>query len=233
VGSDGRAAIDAAEQALVARRAASLAAEQEASRLGGEAHQLREGLPSVAAAEEAVAAARAELSRVESVATVLDRTLDLLRQSEEQVHRDLAPVLKEAVRAALPRITDGRYVDAAVDPRDLRVQVKEATSGQWREAARLSEGAREQVYLLLRVALAEHLVTTGETSPLFLDEVTAQADDGRRDALLGLLHDLSRDRQVVVFTHDTRIAAWAAEHLDTERDALVDLDAPRPAAGRT
>jgi exonuclease SbcC len=231
VGSDGRAAIEAAEQAVIARRAASLSAEQEASRLGGEAHQLREGLPSVAAAEEAVAAARAELSRVESVAAVLDRTLDLLRQSEEQVHRDLAPVLKEAVRVALPRITDGRYVDAAVDPRDLRVQVKEATSGQWREAARLSEGAREQVYLLLRVALAQHLVTTGETSPLFLDEVTAQADDGRRDALLGLLHDLSRDRQVVVFTHDPRIAEWAAGHLDTERDALVNLD-QTPAAGR-
>ena len=186
VGGDGRAAIESTEQALVARRSASLAAEQEASRLGGEAHQLRDGLPSVAAAEEAVAAATAELSRVESAAAVLDRTLELLRRSEEQVHRDLAPVLKEAVRAALPRITDARYVDAAVDPRDLRVQVKEASTGQWREAARLSEGAREQVYLLLRVALAEHLVTTGETSPLFLDEVTAQADDGRREALLGL-----------------------------------------------
>ena len=233
VGSDGRAAIESAEQALVARRAASLSAEQEASRLGGEAHQLREGLPSVAAAEEAVATATAELSRVESAAAVLDRTLELLRRSEEQVHRDLAPVLKEAVRASLPRITDARYVDAAVDPRDLRVQVKEASSGQWREASRLSEGAREQVYLLLRVALAEHLVTTGETSPLFLDEVTAQADDGRREALLGLLHDLSRDRQVVLFTHDTRIGAWAAENVDPTRDALVNLDPPRQPDGRS
>ncbi len=178
-----------------------------------------------------MATATAELSRVESVAVVLDRTLELLRQSEEQVHRDLAPVLKEAVTSALPRITNGRYTDAAVDPRDLRVQVKEATTGQWREAGRLSEGAREQVYLLLRVALAEHLVTTGETSPLFLDEVTAQADDGRRDALLGLLHDLSRDRQVVLFTHDTRIGDWAAEHLDPTRDALVNLDPPRQTTG--
>jgi len=230
VGGDGRAAIESAEQALVARRAASLAAEQEAARLGGEANQLREGLPSVAAAEEGVATATAELARVEAVAAVLDRTLELLRRAEEQVHRDLAPVLAEAVRGSLSRITDGRYVDAAVDPADLGVQVKEASSGQWREAARLSEGAREQVYLLLRVALAQHLVTTGETAPLLLDEVTAQADDSRRDAVMALLHELSRERQVVLFTHDTRIGTWAIEHLVPDRDALVTLASARPNA---
>lgn len=230
VGSDGRTAIAAAEAAVATRRATLMDAERDAARLEGEAHQLRDGLPSVAGAEEAVATATAELTRVEAVAAVLDRTLELLRRAEEQVHRDLAPVLADAVRGSLPLITGGGYVDAAVDPRDLRVQVKEASTGQWREAARLSEGAREQVYLLLRVALAQHLVTTGETAPLLLDEVTAQADDGRRDAVMALLHDLSRERQVVLFTHDTRIGTWAAEHLVADRDALVTLGSNPPGA---
>ncbi len=44
---------------------------------------------------------------------------------------------------------------------------------------RLSAGTADQVYLLLRVALAQHLATTGETCPLLLDGVTAQSDDER------------------------------------------------------
>jgi ABC-type lipoprotein export system ATPase subunit len=71
--------------------------------------------------------------------------------------------------------------------------------------------------------MAQHLVTTGETAPLFLDEVTAQADDTRRLALLGILHELSRGRQVVVFTHDPRIGDWATQHLDSARDVVISL----------
>jgi len=81
-----------------------------------------------------------------------------------------------------------------------------------------------------KVALAQHLVTTGETAPLLLDEVTAQADDSRRDAVMALLHELSRERQVVLFTHDTRIGTWATEHLVPDRDALVTLASARPNA---
>ena len=53
---------------------------------------------------------------------------------------------------------------------------RKSATGKWREARLLSEGTREQIYLLLRVAMAEHLVTTGETAPLLLDEVTVQSD---------------------------------------------------------
>jgi uncharacterized protein YhaN len=183
----------------------------------------------VAEAEEAVGAASAELQRVVGMAEVLDRTLALLRNAEEQVHRDLAPVLADTVRRWLPRISGGAYLDVSVDPRDLRVRVREAATRQWRDAWRLSEGTREQIYLLLRVAMAQHLVTTGETAPLILDEVTAQADDTRRDALLGVLHELSLERQVILFTHDPRIGEWASRHLDPARDIVIPL-AGRPAA---
>jgi ABC-type lipoprotein export system ATPase subunit len=77
--------------------------------------------------------------------------------------------------------------------------------------------------------MAQHLVTTGETAPLILDEVTAQADDTRRDALIGVLHELSRERQVILFTHDPWFAEWAGDHLDPARDVVVPL-AGRPAA---
>jgi hypothetical protein len=229
VGADAGLATAAAEEALAARQAELLTAERAAATLEGEARQLDASLPSVAEAEEAVEAAAVELQRVVGMAEVLDRTLALLRNAEEQVHRDLAPVLADTVRRWLPRISGGAYVDVSVDPRDLRVKVREAATRQWREAWRLSEGTREQIYLLLRVAMAQHLVTTGETAPLILDEVTAQADDTRRDALLGVLQELSRERQVILFTHDPRIGEWASRNLDSTRDIVIPL-AGRPAA---
>lgn len=123
-----------------------------------------------------------------------------------------------------------RYVEARVDPATLRVEVR-ACGGEWRDAAYLSEGTKEQIFLLLRVALAEHLTVAGEKAPLILDEVTAQCDAHRRRALLDLLHELSSDRQVILFTHDEGALAWARETLDLEsgRDRLVTRE-PVPAA---
>src|SRR5437773_2409765 len=73
--------------------------------------------------------------------------------------------------------------------------------------------------------MAQHLVTTGETAPLLLDEATAQSDSQRRLALLTVLHQVSAERQVIMFTHDAEVAAWAGQHLDGQRDRLVTLPA--------
>jgi uncharacterized protein YhaN len=179
----------------------------------------------VAEAEEACAGARGELDRVQRLAATIEATLGLLRAAQERVHRDLAPILAQAVGRWLPSVSGSRYVEARVDTASLAIRVKEAATGQWRQARLLSEGTREQIYLLLRVAMAEHLVITGERSPLLLDEVTAQADGARKRELLGVLHRLSEERQVIVFTHDDEVAAWAEAELRAPQDALVRLPA--------
>lgn len=200
--------------------------QREASSLAGNRDARGEGVPDVAEAEEQLAGARLELHRVESLARTIDETLRLLRAAEERIHRDLAPILADAVGRWLPIVCDGAYSEVSVDPADLSVRVKDARSGHWRQAKLLSEGTREQIYLLLRVAMAQHLVTTGETAPLLLDEVTAQADSDRKRQLLGVLHHLSQDRQVVLFTHDDEVADWADRSLQTPHDTVVRLRVP-------
>lgn len=204
----------------------------------GQLEEMASRLPSVAEAEEELAAAQAELGRVRALEETLTRTTQFLEQAQERVHRTMAPVLRETVRGWLPRVVvsrDGetvaeRYDDVMVDPETLRVQVR-CAEGPWRNAGHLSHGTKEQIYLLLRAALAEHLTTPGEKAPLILDEITAQCDSARRVALLDLLHDLSADRQVVLFTHDEGALAWAEERLelDSGRDRLEIRD-PVPVA---
>jgi len=231
---------DAGLERLIEERRRSLAAaEAQAAEHRGALESIARSQPDVAEAEEAVETAALELARVESTARTIDETLRLLRLAQERVHRDLAPILADAVRRWLPAVSGGAYLDVSVDPADLAIQVKETRTGMWREARLLSEGTREQVYLLLRVAMAQHLVTTDETAPLILDEVTAQADDERRSALLSVLHALSAERQVILFSHDAEVAAWAERSLAGPRDRLIRLPsltrppAPSAGAGRT
>lgn len=216
------------EAHLAAARQQLMEASSEADAMRGNLAARREALPDVAAAEEEVAAARDELQRVQALAATLDTTLGLLRAAEERVHRSLAPVLAASIARWLPSVSGGAYEEVSVDPANLSVRVKEAASGKWREARLLSEGTREQIYLLLRVAMAEHLVTNGEIAPLLLDEVTVQSDPERKRQLLEMLHSLSEARQVILFSHDDDVLAWADKHLASGRDTTVRLAARGP-----
>jgi DNA repair exonuclease SbcCD ATPase subunit len=215
-----------ASDAPAAARAEASRAKATVDALTGELRQLATTLPDVAEAEERSVAARTELARVQELAAVIDETLTLLEAAERRVHRDLAPILTESVQRHLPAITGGAYVEVGMNPRDLSVDVKEARTGQWRDARLLSEGTREQIYLLLRVAMAEHLVTTDERAPLLLDEVTAQSDPDRKRRILDVLHALSADRQVILFSHDAEVVDWASQALTAPRDRLVRLASP-------
>ena len=213
------------EDAASVRRASEQAlrqAEREVAALDGQLADKSGSVASVAEAEEGLARAEAELARVRRLGRTLTTTVEFLQAARERVHRDIAPRLKQSLDGRLPVVTDGRYLETRVDPATLRVQVR-ASSGEWRDAARLSHGTAEQVYLLLRVAMAEHLVTTAEPVPLLLDDVTVQADRQRTQAMLTLLHKVSAERQVVVFTQEEEVRAWAADHLTAPDHALVDL----------
>ena len=168
--------------------------------------------PGVARADEEVESAEAELRRIEQLRRTTALTRRFLARAQEQAHRDIAPVLAATLRSWLPGVTRGRYVDATVDPETLAIQVY-GSGGRWRPLDRLSAGTTDQVYLLLRVALAQHLATTGETCPLLLDGVTAQSDDERTQEILDLLLRLAAERQVVLFTQEESVLRWAREHL--------------------
>lgn len=200
---------------------------QEKDRLAAELHgrvsDRGRNLPSVPAAEEALEKAEQELRRVRRLDETLGRTHEFLSNAREQVQRLISPRLKNAVERRLPAITAGRYTEALVDPDSLEVKVRGA-GGDWRPASRLSHGTTEQIYLLLRIGLVEFIATTGEPAPLILDDVTVQCDSARTEALLEMLHELSLERQIVVFSQEQQVLDWARRELGSERDKLVELD---------
>lgn len=193
--------------------------------LQGQIAERQAALPSVAEGEETLELAEQELARVRCLEESLHLARSFLEQAQERVHRDIAPQLAATVRRHLPEVTGGRYRDVRIDPQTLQVQVCDS-QGAWREAPLLSHGTAEQIYLLLRVALAERLTRIGENCPLILDEVLVQADGERKRAILELLHGLSGERQVILFTQEDDVSEWADARLNPSRDVLIRLDHP-------
>ncbi len=199
-----------------ARNAMRLATEAEMH-----ARERAKDVPSLVGAEKSLAAAQKESERVAQLGATLTLTLGFLRRAEERVHRSIAPILAAGLRRWLAEVTQERYTDARVDPGDLRVQVL-AQDGRWYDADRLSHGTAEQIYLLLRVVLAEVLVTSGETCPLLLDDVLVQSDCVRKRSLLNVISAISRVRQVILLTQEEEVLRWAQQRI-AEPDRLILL----------
>lgn len=194
-----------------------------AQRTRGEIEELKARIHDVPAAEEEVAAAEAALAQVRQLDQTLTTTRQYLEVAQERVHRDIAPLLANTLNSWLPRITYGRYQQAIVDPQTLAVSIR-CEAGKWRDAGLVSDGTREQVYLLLRMALAKWLTKKGEVAPLLLDEVTVQSDAKRTAAILDLLHEMSSELQVVLFSQEDEVRSWAEANLSEPQDSLRLLD---------
>ncbi len=76
-------------------------------------------------------------------------------------------------------------------------------------AERLSEGARDQLYLALRLAAIGGHAAQTEPLPFIADDLLASFDDRRARASLRVLADFGAVTQTILFTHHDHIAAMA------------------------
>jgi exonuclease SbcC len=212
----------AAVGALSERRDHAREVAEQAARAHGDLDRYAAQVPSVPEAEETLAAAEEELARVRDLQETLVLTRSFLEAAQRRIHRDIAPALAATVRQWLPELTDGRYTDVLVNPTTLAVHVC-GSSRSWRPADQLSYGTAEQIYLLLRIALVDHLTRNHDTCPLILDDATVHADTARTDGILTLLLKIAAGRQIILFTQEDHVAAWAKTQLTSPDHAICVL----------
>lgn len=76
----------------------------------------------------------------------------------------------------------------------------------------LSDGTREQIAVMIRLAYARLFAERGEPVPLILDDALVFADDGRLNQMFGLLQEAGEHHQVIVLTcHDRGFRPLACE----------------------
>ena len=77
------------------------------------------------------------------------------------------------------------------------------------DAAGMSEGTRDQLFLALRLAAIE--TRTGNAVPLVCDDLLVTADDRRAGSMLRVLAAAALTTQVIVFTHHEHLIEVAKE----------------------
>ena len=205
-----------------------------AAAAGGEAETLRarlagllDALPAIADLEDERAACVAVRDESLRRLDALQRASAAIEEAARRVHRDVAPRLAASVSGRLRLLTEGRYAEVNVDAERFEVSLRPPERPDLVPLDLLSRGTRDQVGLLLRLALVEVLGEAGEPVPLLLDDPLLSADPERRCAALEFLFNLSETCQVVLTTADP-VVADQVRRIAGGDCAVVDVESSRP-----
>jgi uncharacterized protein YhaN len=134
----------------------------------------------------------------------------LRREIERYRERAQGPLLARTNKL-FPRLTLGRYTSLRVgfDTSDDPVLRSVRDDGTEVSVEGLSDGARDQLYLALRVATLQHHAEFNPPMPFVLDDVLIHFDDTRAAAALEVLAELAQGTQVLFFTHHRHLVDLA------------------------
>jgi uncharacterized protein YhaN len=210
--------------------------------LGGELQRLRQSLAEMERgrgggtaaqeAQEALADLRETVetyARTRTAALLLRRAIDRYRQEQQ------GPLLRRAGEL-FHTLTLGNYTGLKVeyDDRDQAIlkgerRAGQLVAGQLVDVSGMSDGTRDQLFLALRVAAIELYVTGAEPIPFIADDLLINYDDERAGAALSVLHELSRQTQVLFFTHHPHLCEVARRRLGAGALQVHVLDQVVPA----
>ena len=140
--------------------------------------------------------------------------LTTIKELASDIHDSFGHQLNKAVSEIIHEVTNDKYKDLKIDE---KLNIKVGWNGSYVLLDKLSAGTIDQIYLALRLAVADLLIGKDQ-APLILDDSFALYDDSRVKAALV---SLSKRKQIILFTCHKREEALLQElGLDYH---LVDL----------
>jgi uncharacterized protein YhaN len=190
-------------------------------------HEASRARESLAAGRDA---ARAAQNKAEAGAALIDvasrwlARVSAARLAAKAIERHRAAVqdpLLTRASALFTIATDGAFkaLGADYDNDDTPMLVGLRENGARVPVAGMSEGARDQLFLSLRLALLE--LRAAEPLPFIGDDLLASFDETRTARALGLLAEFGRARQAIVFTHHQHVARIASELPEADVDVIA------------
>jgi hypothetical protein len=150
----------------------------------------------IAAVEEDLAGATRRLARVKDRVGALTLLRDAIQRrlaaAEERLTRPVLDALRPYLSDVFPSVA--AELGAGLEFKSLQ------RDGLSEDISFLSDGTREQVAILTRLAIGHMLVGQGETPPIILDDALVFSDDIRLEAMFKAMTRASRLQQVLVFT---------------------------------
>jgi len=149
-------------------------------------------LEKLAEYEERLVAEQEVYSELLEKKRIYDMTLELLRDSYEEMKANITPEYNKKVSKMIEIFSNGKYKNVSITE-GINVELE---NGQRVEASKLSVGTIEQIYLALRLSIINEL--SKESFPIILDEPFAYSDNERLSDMMQFLDRI--DNQVIVLT---------------------------------
>ena len=140
------------------------------------------------------------IEKLEETYAAVTLALETLTQARQSLQRKFAPRIAGRAQQLLSKMTAGRY-DRLTLSEDLSLLVGANQEEVLREVLWRSDGTVDQLYLALRLAVAEELIPD---VPLVLDDAFVRFDDTRLKAALEILEETAKQKQVILFTCQSR-----------------------------
>ena len=139
---------------------------------------------------------RARILQLEKTYRALEIAQQTLATAKTELQRRFAPRITKSAQKILERMTEGRYHSVTMRD-DFSLQSGAGQEETLHDALWRSDGTVDQLYLSLRLAVAEELTPH---APLVLDDVLVRFDDSRMRSAVAILRELAENRQVILFT---------------------------------
>ncbi|MBE6976266.1 MAG: hypothetical protein E7439_03595 [Ruminococcaceae bacterium] len=136
------------------------------------------------------------IHQLEDTYSALELALNALSAATTELQRRFAPRISKRAQELFGQLTGQRYDRLALSS-DLSLNAGAENEDTLRPAQYRSDGTVDQLYLALRLAVAEELTPD---APLVLDDALVRFDDTRLAAAMDILRTLGEDKQVILFT---------------------------------
>ena len=186
-------------------RAALAEARSSADRLDGQLHAA--GDPVVL--QSAAAELAAQKARLEAEYSAIRLAMETLDRANTALQNRFSPALGRRAAEIFAQLTDGCYRGVVLD-RSFHLSAEPAGDTVFRDAALLSAGTLDQLYLAVRLAICQLVLPPEKQVPIVLDDALANFDDSRCASALRFLKEAARDRQILLFTCHGREADFFA-----------------------
>ncbi len=147
------------------------------------------------------------IAQLEDTYSALTIALETLSDARAELQRRFAPRIAKRAQALLSDLTGGRYHSLTMGE-DFSLQAGAGEEATLRDSLWRSDGTVDQLYLALRLAVAEELTPE---APLILDDALVRFDDVRMTAAVEILRQMAKDKQVICFTCQSREAEILAQ----------------------
>lgn len=150
--------------------------------------------------EEQLENALNEEKEILKLGRAIDLTRNILEKSYNKMKNNIAPEFTENLLKNTKGVIGEKYKNIIFNEEDGIIV--ETENGNYVNANLLSVGTIDQLYLALRLAIANEVAK--EKLPIILDEAFAYYDEERLENILSYLNNNFKENQIIIFTCSKR-----------------------------